>query len=167
MRRGPNGIEFHKGSLYVATPKAITRYDDIENKLDSPGDPAKVYDQLPGDIPHGWKFIKIGPDGKLYVPVGAPCNICAPDPDRYANIQRMNADGSGREIVARGVRNSVGFDWDPQTKELWFTSNGRDMMGDDVPPDTLNRVTAAPQDFGYPYCHAGTIADPEFGARRR
>src|SRR5205814_3761802 len=99
----PNGIEFHKGALYVATPKDITRYDGIEDKLDNPPKPAMVYDKLPGDIPHGWKFIKIGPDGKLYVPVGGPCNICEPDGEKYALIMRMNLDGSGREIVARGV----------------------------------------------------------------
>ena len=114
----PNGIEFHKGSLYVATPKDITRYDDIEAKLDNPPAPVMVTDKLPGDVPHGWKFIKIGPDGKLYVPVGANCNICEPDPEKYAQIRRMNLDGSGMEIVARGVRNTVGFDFHPKTGEL-------------------------------------------------
>ena len=137
----PNGIEFHKGALYVATPKAITRYDDIEEKLDSPR-AVTVYDKLPGDVPHGWKFIKIGPDGKLYVPVGAPCNICEPS-DQYAQIRRMNLDGSGVEVVARGVRNTVGFDFHPKTGELWFTDNQRDWLSEDLPQDELNRLTQA------------------------
>jgi glucose/arabinose dehydrogenase len=164
--REPAGIAFRNGALYVSAVSRILRFDDIESKLAAPPAPVVVTDAFPSDGHHGRKFIAFGPDGKLYVPVGAPCNVCTPDPDRYANVQRMNADGSGRELVARGVRNSVGFDWDPHTKELWFTSNGRDMLGDDVPPDTLNHVTHAPQDFGFPYCHGGTIADPEFGAKR-
>ena len=117
----PNGIEFHKGSLYLATPKDITRYDKIEDNLDKLPAPVMINDQFPGEVPHGWKFIKIGPDGKLYVPVGAPCNICDPDSNKYAHIRRMNLDGSGMEIVARGVRNTVGFDFHPKTGELWFT----------------------------------------------
>jgi glucose/arabinose dehydrogenase len=160
----PNGIEFNKGSLYVATPKQITRYDNIEDNLDKPPAPATVYDKLPGDVPHGWKFIKFGPDGKLYVPVGAPCNICEPDPEKYAQIFRINADGSGMEIVARGVRNTVGFDFHPRTKELWFTDNQRDWLAEDFPLDELNRVANPGKDhFGYPYCHSGTMTDPEFG----
>ena len=164
--RDPAGVAFRNGALYVSAVSRILRLDDIEARLASPPSPVVVTDAFPTDGHHGRKFIAFGPDGKLYVPVGAPCNVCAPDPDRYANIQRMNPDGSGREVVARGVRNSVGFDWDPRTKDLWFTSNGRDMMGDDVPPDTLNHLTKTPQHFGYPYCHGGTIADPEFGTRR-
>jgi glucose/arabinose dehydrogenase len=164
--RDPAGVAFRNGALYVSAVSRILRLDDIEARLASPPSPVVVTDAFPTDGHHGRKFIAFGPDGKLYVPVGAPCNVCAPDPDRYANIQRMNPDGSGREVVARGVRNSVGFDWDPRTKDLWFTSNGRDMMGDDVPPDTLNHLTKVPQHFGYPYCHGGNIADPEFGARR-
>ncbi|MEO5764444.1 MAG: PQQ-dependent sugar dehydrogenase [Casimicrobiaceae bacterium] len=164
--REPAGVAFRNGALYVSAVSRILRLDDIESRLASPPAPVVVTDAFPGDGHHGRKFIAFGPDGKLYVPVGAPCNVCAPDPDRYANVQRMNPDGSGREVLARGVRNSVGFDWDPRTRELWFTSNGRDMLGDDVPPDTLNRLTRPPQHFGYPYCHGGTIADPEFGARR-
>jgi len=159
----PNGIEFHKGSLYVATPKAITRYDGIEDKLDNPPAPVTIYDQLPGDVPHGWKFIKIGPDGKLYVPVGAPCNICEPDPATYAQIRRINLDGSGTEIVARGVRNTVGFDFHPKTGQLYFTDNQRDWLSEDMPNDELNRLTQAGQHFGYPYCHQGDFADPQFG----
>ena len=160
----PNGIEFHKGSLYLATPKEITRYDAIEDNLDKLPAPVKVYDQLPGEIPHGWKFIKIGPDGKLYVPVGAPCNICDPPSDKYAHIRRINLDGSGMEIVARGVRNTVGFDFHPKTGELWFTDNQRDWLSEDLPNDELNRLTKpGQQHFGYPYCHQGDFADPEFG----
>jgi len=165
--REPAGVAFRNGALYVSAVSRILRFDDIEARLASPPPAVVVTDRFPTDGHHGRKFIAFGPDDKLYVPVGAPCNVCAPDPDQYANIQRMNPDGSGREIVARGVRNSVGFDWDPRTKELWFTSNGRDMLGDDTPPDTLNRITKPPQDFGYPYCHGGTIADPEFGSRRK
>ena len=159
----PNGIEFHKGSLYVATPKDITRYDGIEDKLDNPPKPVMVYDKLPGDVPHGWKFIKIGPDGKLYVPIGAPCNICEPDRDKYTKIIRMNLDGSGVESVLKGMRNTVGFDWHPKTGELWFGDNQRDWLAEDMPLDEVNRVTKKGQDFGFPYCHSGLMADPQFG----
>lgn len=160
----PNGIEFHKGALYVATPKDITRYEDnIEANLDNPPKPVMVYDKLPGLVPHGWKFIKIGPDGKLYVPTGAPCNICE-DKEGFAQIARMNLDGTGMEVVARGVRNTVGFDFHPKTGELWFTNNGRDWLSEDLPNDTLNRVGKPGKDhFGYPFCHQGNFADPEFG----
>jgi glucose/arabinose dehydrogenase len=157
------GIEFNKGSLYVATPKAITRYDNIESRLDNPPAPVVVYDKLPGDVPHGWKFIRVGPDGKLYVPIGAPCNICEPD-DNHAKIIRMNLDGSGVETVARGVRNTVGFDFDPKNGELWFTDNGRDWLSEDLPNDELNHISRTGQEhFGFPYCHQGDFADPEFG----
>jgi glucose/arabinose dehydrogenase len=159
----PNGIEFYKGALYVATPKDITRYDGIEDKLDSPPKPVMVYDKLPGDVPHGWKFIKIGPDGKLYVPIGAPCNICEPDRDKYTRIIRMNLDGSGVETVVKGMRNTVGFDWHPKTHELWFGDNQRDWLAEDMPLDELNRVTKPGQDYGFPYCHSGMMADPQFG----
>jgi glucose/arabinose dehydrogenase len=159
----PAGVAFRNGALYVSAISRILRYDDIESRLDKPPTPVVVSDAFPTDGHHGRKFIAFGPDGKLYVPVGAPCNICAPDPERYTIITRMNPDGGGPEIVARGVRNSVGFAWHPVTGELWFTDNGRDMLGDDVPPDELNRVTRSGQNFGYPYCHGGTIADPEFG----
>jgi glucose/arabinose dehydrogenase len=160
----PSGIEFRNGSLYVATPKKIMRYDKIEDNLDKPPEPVTIYDKLPGDIPHGWKFLRFGPDGKLYVPVGAPCNICVPDPEKYAQIFRINADGSGMEIVARGVRNTVGFDFHPKTKELWFTDNQRDWLSEDMPLDELNRLKNVGKDnFGFPYCHSGIMTDPEFG----
>ena len=159
----PNGIEYHKGSLYVATPKEITRYDNIEANLDKPPAPVMVYDKLPGDVPHGWKFIKVGPDGKLYVPVGAPCNICQPQ-DTHAKIMRMNLDGSNVETVALGVRNTVGFDFDPKTGHLWFTDNQRDWLSEDLPNDELNHLTQpGNQHFGFPFCHQGNFADPEFG----
>jgi len=158
----PNGIEFHKGSLYVATPKDLTRYDNIEANLDNPPNPVMVYDKFPGDVPHGWKFIKVGPDGKLYFPVGAPCNICDPS-DKYAQIFRMNLDGTGVESVVKGMRNTVGFDWHPKTKELWFGDNQRDWLSEDMPLDELNRVSKPNQHFGFPYCHSGIMADPEHG----
>jgi glucose/arabinose dehydrogenase len=127
-----------------------------------------VYDDYPDALHHGWKYIAFGPDDKLYVPVGAPCNICDSTvvDKRFASITRMDPDGSNREIVAHGVRNTVGFTWHPVTGELWFTDNGRDMLGDDIPPCELNRVTAVGQHFGYPFCHGGTISDPEFGSLR-
>ena len=162
----PSGLAWKDGALYVGAVNRILRYDDIDRHLDRPPAPVVVTDSLPKDTHHGWKFIAFGPDGKLYVPVGAPCNICAPD-DPYAAILRMNADGSGREVFARGVRNSVGFDWSPVDHVLWFTDNGRDMLGDDSPPDELNRAPRAGLHFGYPFCHGGIVADPEFGARRR
>jgi glucose/arabinose dehydrogenase len=165
--RQPVGVAFRDGALYVSAVSRILRLDDIESRLDRPPAPVVVSDAFPTDGHHGWKFIAFGPDGKLYVPVGAPCNVCEPDRDRYANVMRMNADGSGLEVFAYGIRNSVGFDWDPATKTLWFTSNGRDNMGDDVPPDTLNAAPRAGLDFGFPYCHAGDVADPEFGKKRR
>jgi len=161
----PAGVAFRDGALYVSAVDRIVRLDDIENRIANPPAPVVVTNRFPTETHHGWKFIAFGPDGKLYVPVGAPCNICEPDPDRYANIMRMNRDGSGLEVFARGVRNSVGFDWDPHNGELWFTDNGRDMLGDDVPPDELNHATKAGMHFGYPYCHAGTIADPEYGGK--
>ena len=161
----PVGVAFRDGALYVSAIHRILRLDGIEQRLASPPAPTVVNDSLPRESHHGWKFIAFGPDGKLYVPVGAPCNICEPDPDRYANIMRMNPDGSALEVFARGVRNSVGFDWQPQTKELWFTDNGRDLLGDDVPPDELNHAPRAGMHFGYPYCHGGTIPDPEFGRK--
>jgi glucose/arabinose dehydrogenase len=122
-----------------------------------------VVDGLPEETHHGWKYIAFGPDGKLYVPVGAPCNICNPDPP-FATILRMNPDGTEREVVARGVRNSVGFDWHPETEALWFTDNGRDWMGDDRPPCELNRVSEPGQHFGYPFVHGADLLDPEFGS---
>jgi glucose/arabinose dehydrogenase len=158
----PSGIEFYSGALYVATPKEVIRFDDIEANLDNPPKPVVIYDKLPGDIAYGWKSIRIGPDGKLYVPIGAPCNICEPS-DQYARIIRMDLNGSNVETVAVGVRNTLGFDWDPKTKDLWFTDNQRDWLSEDLPNDELNHVTRAGQHFGFPYCHQGDIADIDFG----
>ncbi|MBI4293934.1 MAG: sorbosone dehydrogenase family protein [Betaproteobacteria bacterium] len=162
----PNGVALKDGALYVAEVNRILRFDDIEARLESPPRPVVVNDRLPRETHHGWKFIRFGPDGMLYVPVGAPCNICEPDPKRYALISRIKADGAGYEVYAQGVRNSVGFDWHPQTKELWFTDNGRDWMGDDVPADELNHAPRAGMHFGYPYCHQGDTPDPEYGRKR-
>lgn len=162
----PNGVAFREGALYVAEPDKVWRYDQIESQLANPPQPVLVSDAFPGDAWHGWKYIAFGPDDKLYVPVGAPCNICEKEDPRYASIMRMNADGSGLESFAKGVRNTVGFSWHPKTQELWFTENGRDLLGDEVPNDELNRAPATGMHFGYPYCHAGDISDPRFGEKR-
>jgi glucose/arabinose dehydrogenase len=161
----PNGVAYKDGDLYVAEVSRILRFRDIKNTLSNPKYEV-VYDQYPTKTHHGWKFIAFGPDGMLYVPVGAPCNICESE-EIFASITRLDVSkpGAKPEIYAHGVRNTVGFDWHPVTKELWFTDNGRDMMGDDVPDCELNRVTAKGQHFGYPYWHAGTVKDPEFGSK--
>jgi glucose/arabinose dehydrogenase len=164
--KDPSGVAFRDGSLYVAEIGRITRYDDIEAKLEKPSPPAVVKGDLPTETHHGQKFIRFGPDGLLYVPVGGPCNVCErPDDPRFATILRMKPDGSGTEIFASGVRNSVGFDWHPATRELWFTDNGRDLLGDDIPPDELNHAPKKGLAFGFPYCHAGEVKDPEFGSK--
>lgn len=159
----PNGVAFHKGSLYVAELSKVWRFDNIEASLDQPPKPTLISDKFPSDEAHGWKFIAIGADEKLYVPVGSPGNITLP-PETHAQIRRMNLDGSGMEIVASGVRNTVGFDWHPTSKELYFTDNGRDWMSEDVPEDELNRVSASgKKHFGFPFCHQGNMTDPEYG----
>jgi glucose/arabinose dehydrogenase len=157
----PNGVAFRDGALYVAEVNRITRYDGIESSLDKLPPPKIVRDDLPRDRHHGWKYIAFGPDGRLYVPIGAPCNVC--NEPKYAVITRMNADGSGHEVFARGIRNTVGFTWHPGTKELWFTDNGRDWLGDGQPPCELNVAPRAGLDFGFPYCHGRNIKDPDFG----
>ncbi|WLE58473.1 sorbosone dehydrogenase family protein [Burkholderia plantarii] len=159
----PVGVAYRDGALYISAISRILRLDDIDAKLAAPPKPVVVIDSLPSDRQHGWKFIAFGPDGKLYVPTGAPCNICEPDRDRYAMLGRMNPDGSNYQVFARGIRNTVGFDWHPATRALWFTDNGRDMLGDDVPDDELNQAPRAGLDFGYPYCHAGDTPDPQYG----
>lgn len=158
----PNGVAFRNGSLYVAEVSRILRYDDIENRLENPPEPVVVTEDLPTDRHHGWKFIAFGPDDKLYVPVGAPCNVCDRG-DPYAAILRMNPDGSDQEVFARGVRNTVGFTWHPDTGEMWFTDNGRDNMGEDIPPCELNHAPEAGMNFGFPHIHGADIPDPEFG----
>jgi glucose/arabinose dehydrogenase len=162
----PNGVAFHDGNLYVAEVNRVLRFDDIENRLQNPPSAVVVNDSFPKDLHHGWKFIRMGPDGRLYIPVGAPCNICEPEDKRYASIMRMQPDGSELEVFAHGVRNTVGFDWHPKTHELWFTDNGRDRITDDIPPDELNRAPEKNLHFGYPYCHGNNISDPEFGDKQ-
>ncbi|MBI4397014.1 MAG: sorbosone dehydrogenase family protein [Elusimicrobia bacterium] len=159
----PNGVAFRGGDLYVAEVHRVIRYDGIEDRLADPPDPVVVNDDFPSDPAHGWKFIRFGPDGKLYVPVGAPCNVCEPDNPLHASLTRMNADGTGLEVYAKGIRNTVGFDWHPVSKDLWFTDNGRDRLGDDRPPDELNRAPEKGMHFGFPYCHGKDVADPRFG----
>ncbi|MEM8895206.1 MAG: sorbosone dehydrogenase family protein [Bacteroidota bacterium] len=161
----PNGVAFRDGALFVAEVSKLWRYDNIEENLDNPGEPALIYEDYPTDKHHGWKYIAFGPDGKLYIPVGAPCNICESKNELYASITRMDVDGSNREVFAHGVRNTVGFTWHPETGEMWFTDNGRDMLGDNMPPCELNKAVEAGMHFGYPYCHGGDIGDPEFGEK--
>jgi glucose/arabinose dehydrogenase len=157
--RFPNGVAFLNGDLYVAEMNRLLRYKDIESHLDEPGEPEIVVDDLPGKTQHGWKYIAFGPDGKLYVTVGSPCNAC--NEPEFGLILRMNPDGSDREVFARGIRNSVGLDWQPDTNVLWFTDNNRDMMGDDEPPGELNRATKPGLHFGFPFCHGINTVEPE------
>jgi glucose/arabinose dehydrogenase len=158
----PNGVAFKNGTLYIAELSKISKIDKVEDALDNPPKPTMIYDNLPKDEAHGWKFIAIGPDNKLYVEVGQPGNNVLHD-DAHGQIRRMNLDGTGAEVYVRGVRHSVGFDWHPETKQLYFTDNGRDWMSEDVPEDELNRVTKIGENFGAPYCYQGNIPDPEFG----
>ena len=160
----PNGVAVKDGDLYVAEYNRILRFDDIEKHLDNPPEPVVINEEYPSKKHHGWKFIDFGPDGKLYVPVGAPCNNCESE-DIFNTITRINPDGSGLEIVHRGIRNTVGFTWHPNTEELWFTDNGRDLMGNDTPDCELNHAPEDGMHFGYPYCHQGDISDPEFGEK--
>lgn len=164
----PNGVAFRNGSLYVAEINRILRYDQIESRLKNPPSPVTITTNLPSDRHHGWKYLAFGPDGKLYVPVGAPCNICdRPEDPRYASILRMDPDGKNQEVFAQGIRNTVGFTWHPTTKEMWFTDNGRDWLGDDAPSDELNCAPKAGMHFGFPYCHQGNILDPEYGSGKQ
>ena len=158
----PNGVAFRYGTLYIAELSKVSKIDKVEDSLDGPPKLTMIYDNLPKDEAHGWKFIAIGPDNKLYVPVGQPGNNVLHD-DAHGQIRRMNLEGTDVEVVARGVRNTVGFDWNPETKQLYFTDNGRDWMSEDVPQDELNRVTKVGEHFGAPYCLQGNISDPEFG----
>lgn len=161
----PNGVALRNGALYVGEISRILRFDGIEQRLDAPGEPQVVTDALPRERHHGRRFMAFGPDGMLYVGVGAPCNVCLrEDDERFASILRMKPDGSGHQVFARGIRNTLGFDWNPETGTMWFTDNGRDMLGDDRPPDELNQAAKAGLHFGFPFCHGGDVLDPEFGA---
>jgi len=163
----PNGVAYRDDSLYVAEVNRIIRFDRITQQLANPPKPVVVYDEFPSEQHHGWKYLRFGPDNKLYTSVGAPCNICEPEQPIYSSLVRLNADGSGFEMLARGIRSSVGFDWQPETNALFFTDNGRDYLGDDMPPDELNQWTTTGEHFGFPYCHGGDIPDPEFGADKK
>lgn len=159
--RMPSGLVFHDGDLYVGAVSRILRFADIEENMQNPPKPLVVSDAFATDGHHGWKYLGLGPDNKLYVPVGAPCNVC--DEAGYAEIKSMNLDGTDIQSFAQGVRNSVGLAWHPESKELWFTDNGRDWMGDDSPDCELNHAPKAGMHFGFPYCHQGNMLDPEFG----
>lgn len=161
----PNGVAFRDGALYVAETGRVLRFDGIEERLTNPPTPVVVKSDLPKEDHHVWRYIGFGPDGLLYIAVGSPCNVCEPKAP-HGTIARMRPDGSAFEVFASGIRNSVGFDWHPETRELWFTDNGRDWLGDDSPPDELNRAPRLGLNFGFPYCHGGDIRDPEFGRKR-
>ncbi|UCD65369.1 MAG: sorbosone dehydrogenase family protein [Deltaproteobacteria bacterium] len=162
----PNGVAFRNGDLYVAEIHRIIKFPEIEKHLYDPEKPEIVFDALPSKTWHGWKFIKFGPDGKLYVPIGAPCNVCESQDRLLGTITRMGENGDNFEIFAKGVRNSVGFDWHPENQELWFTDNGRDMLGDNLPPDELNHAPRAGLHFGFPYLHGNNVIDPEYGTSK-
>jgi glucose/arabinose dehydrogenase len=162
----PNGVAFRDGDLYVAEVSRVLRFPDIENNLASPPAPTVIVSDYPRDRHHGWKFIAFGPDGRLYVPVGAPCNVCMPDEETFAVITRLDVASGKRQVFAKGVRNTVGFDWSPRTGELWFTDNGRDWLGENRPPDELNRAPQAGLHFGFPFCHGHDLPDPQFGRLR-
>jgi len=161
----PNGVAFHAGSLYVAELSRILRYDKIDEHLRAVPAPLVLAESFPAETHHGWRYLRIGPDKHIYLAIGAPCNVCRRQEEVFATILRLDLEGGGREIFAAGIRNSVGFDWHPDSRELWFTDNGRDWLGDDQPPDELNRAPVKGLHFGFPYCHGGSIADPEFGAQ--
>jgi glucose/arabinose dehydrogenase len=162
----PTGLDYYKGNLYVSEVSQIRKYENILQTLRDKPEAIIINDQLPTEAWHGWKFIQVGPDEKLYVPVGAPCNVCDSANPIYATICRMNLDGSGLEIFAEGVRNTVGFDWEPETNEFWFTDNGRDMMGDDIPPDEINKALTHGSHFGFPYLHGKSVKDPVYWSQK-
>ncbi len=160
----PSGVAFRDGALYVGALDRVLRYDDIENRLDDPPEPVLALDGLPDEEHHGWKYLRFAPDGRLFIPVGAPCNIC--DEPGFAEIRRVDLDSGEMDTWAEGVRNSVGLAFHLDTGELWFTDNGRDWMGDDLPQCELNHAPEQGMHFGYPYCHQGDVPDPEFGGER-
>ncbi len=158
----PNGLAFKDGTLYIAELSQISKIERVEDNLDDPAPPIVIYDDLPKDEANGRRFIGIGPDNRLYVTIGLPCNNCVP-PETHGHIRRINLDGSGAEVLAQGLRNSLGFDWHPVTRDLYFTDNGRDWLSEELPHDVLNRMAKPGQHFGAPYCYAGDVLDPEFG----
>ncbi len=162
----PTGLDYYDGDLYVAAVSRILKYEDILENLDKSPEPVLINGNFPKDTWHGWKFIRVGPDGKLYIPVGAPCNVCQPDSVWYSRIFKMTLDGKTIEYFAEGVRNTVGFDWSPEYGTFWFTDNGRDEMGDDLPPDELNKARVPGQHFGFPYVHGNNVLDPVFWPKR-
>lgn len=159
----PNGVVWHEGDLYVAEQHRIIVFRDIDKNYENSPDSEVLYDELPNEVQHGWKYLALGPDEKLYVPVGAPCNICNTENSIFSTINRLDLNGENFETIARGIRNTVGFDWHPETDQLYFTENGRDWLGDDSPPDEFNLVRNEGDHFGYPFCHGSDIKDPEFG----
>jgi len=163
----PNGVAYKDMNLYVAETNRIIRFKHIDHHLSSPPEPEVIYDALPSDKHHGWKYLRFGKDNRLYTAVGAPCNVCLPEKEIYSSLVRLNPDGSGFETLAQGIRNSVGFDWHPETKQLYFTDNGRDHLGDDLPPDELNKWNTKGLHYGFPYCHGGSIPDSEFAGTRQ
>ena len=171
--RAPNDVAFRDGALCVAEINRVLCFHDIESRLDNPPPPVVISDDFPGDWMHGWKYIAFGSDGKLYVPVEAPCNLfdLSEDEPKYASITHMNPDGSDLEVFASGIRNSVGFDWGPTTHDLWFTSNGRDMLGDTAPPDALNHASTQGMHFYtadmFPDCYKNQIFIAEHGSWNR
>ncbi len=160
----PNGVAFRDGDLYLAEVSRIWRFPNIESHLEKPVKEILV-DTYPDKDHHGWKYIAFGPDGHLYVPVGAPCNICESADEIFATITRINLSTKRREIVHRGIRNTVGFDWHPVTKELWFSDNGGDWLGDDMPACEINHAPKDGMHFGFPYCHQGDFPDPKLGKK--
>lgn len=163
----PNGVAWHDGNLYVAENDRIIVFEDIDANFSKNPEYRVIRDDLPQQSNHGWKYLSVGPDKKLYVPIGAPCNVCESTNQLHASLTRMDLNGDNWEVIASGIRNTVGFDWHPVTRELWFTDNGRDWLGDDAPGDELNRVVAPGGHYGFPYCHNADILDPEFGSGRR
>ncbi len=163
----PNGVAYKEGTLYVSEINRIIRFENIDQRLKNPPEPLVVNDQFPSEKHHGWKYLRFGPDNRLYTAVGAPCNICEPEKQIFSSLVRLNPDGSNMEILARGIRNTVGFDWQPDTNFLYFTENGGDNLGDDIPPDELNKWNQKGQHFGYPYCHGGDILDLEYGKEKK
>ena len=159
----PNGIDLKDGDLYVAEVQRLIRFNNIEQNLENPPEPEKVYTDLPRYSDHGWRYIGFGPQGNLHIAIGAPCNVCLRENEIFASIAKFNSDYNNLTVIAHGIRNSVGFDWHPNSGKLWFTDNGRDYLGDNRPPDELNKLSREGQHFGFPYLHGKTVWDPQFG----